>query len=71
VVAIITAQFAAALRGRAEEAQRRERETRILYDLVRVANQEEATAAQWVLAHGQGLGLHDVSKTSQAIHFCS
>jgi two-component system sensor histidine kinase KdpD len=123
VVAIITAQFAAALRGRAEEAQRRERETRILYDLVRVANQEEdlsrqlsivaravvdvfsswgvraaaillpdergklvvqasassllageqeklspeeeSTAAEWVLAHGQALGLHDVSRTSQ------
>ncbi len=46
VVAIITAQFAAALRWRAEEAQRRERETRILYNLVRVANQEEDLSRQ-------------------------
>jgi two-component system, OmpR family, sensor histidine kinase KdpD len=46
VVAIITAQFAAALRWRAEEAQRRERETRTLYDLVRVTNQEEDLSRQ-------------------------
>src|SRR5258707_8919185 len=39
--AILTGQLAAALRQRAQEASRRERETRILYNLVRVANREE------------------------------
>src|SRR5260221_2472659 len=38
--AILTGQLAAALRERAEPASRRERETRILYDLVRVTNRE-------------------------------
>jgi len=40
VTAILTGQLASALRGRAEAASRRERETRILYDLVRLANRE-------------------------------
>lgn len=40
-VAIITGQLAATLRQRAQEAHRRERETRILYELMRVANNEE------------------------------
>lgn len=40
-VAIITGQLASALRQRAEEAARRERETRILYELVRATNSEE------------------------------
>ncbi|HEY6406498.1 MAG TPA: ATP-binding protein [Ktedonobacteraceae bacterium] len=40
VTAILTSQLAAALRERAEQASRRERETHILYDLVRVTNRE-------------------------------
>ena len=40
VTAILTSQLAVALRERAEQASRRERETRILYDLVRVTNRE-------------------------------
>ncbi|QBD77853.1 DUF4118 domain-containing protein [Ktedonosporobacter rubrisoli] len=40
-VAIITGQLAAALRQRAAEANRKERETRILYELVRATNIEE------------------------------
>ncbi len=41
VTAILTSQLAVTLRERAEQAARRERETRILYDLVRVATREE------------------------------
>ena len=41
VTAIITSQLAAALRRRAEQASRQERETRILYELVRATNREE------------------------------
>ncbi len=40
-VSIITAQFATALRKRAEEARRHEREMHILFDLVRVTNRED------------------------------
>ncbi len=39
--AIITGQLASALRQRAEQARRREHETRILYELVRATNREE------------------------------
>ena len=39
--AIITGQLASALRQRAEQARRREHETRILYELVRATNSEE------------------------------
>jgi len=46
VDAILTGQLAAALRQRAQNASRRERETRILYDLVRVVNGEEAPERQ-------------------------
>jgi len=38
--ALLTSQLAVALRERAEQASRRERETRILYDLVRTTNHE-------------------------------
>jgi two-component system sensor histidine kinase KdpD len=38
--AVLTSQLAVALRERAEQANRRERETRILYDLVRVTNRD-------------------------------
>jgi len=41
VTAIITGELASALRRRAEEARRRERETRILYELVQATNSEE------------------------------
>lgn len=41
VTAILTSQLAAALRERAEQAARREQETRILYDLVRITAREE------------------------------
>ena len=41
VTAITTSQLASALRRRAEEANRRERETHILYDLVHATNREE------------------------------
>src|SRR2546421_12241575 len=46
VTAILTSQLAVALRERAEQASRRERETRILYDLVRVTNHEGEPARQ-------------------------
>jgi two-component system, OmpR family, sensor histidine kinase KdpD len=38
--AVLTGQLTVALRERAEQASRRERETRILYDLVRTTNRE-------------------------------
>src|SRR5215471_11731470 len=41
VTAILTSQLAVTLRQRVEESSRRERETRILYDLVRVTNRED------------------------------
>ncbi len=41
IVAITTGQLASALRRRAQDASRRERETRILYDVVSTTNREE------------------------------
>ncbi len=46
VTAIITSQLASALRQRAEQARRREHETRILYELVRATNIEEGLERQ-------------------------
>src|SRR5437667_1177969 len=46
VTAIITGQLASALRQRAEQAHRREQETRILYELVRATNSEEGLEGQ-------------------------
>ena len=46
VTAIITGQLASALRQRAEQARRRENETRILYELVQVTNSEEDLGRQ-------------------------
>src|SRR5713226_5595522 len=46
VTAIITGQLASALRQRAEQARRREHETRILYELVRATNSEEGLEGQ-------------------------
>jgi two-component system sensor histidine kinase KdpD len=45
--ALLTGQLAVALRERAEQASRRERETRVLYDLMRVTNREEAGERQF------------------------
>ncbi len=46
VTAIITSQLASALRRRAEQARLRERETRILYELVRATTSEESLHKQ-------------------------
>src|SRR5579859_64958 len=46
VTAIITGELASALRRRAEQARRREHETRILYELVRATNSEEGLDRQ-------------------------
>jgi len=65
VTAILTSQLAAALRERAEQASRRERETHILYDLVRVTNREGVperqlhTIAQAVVDVLSSWGVHD------------
>jgi two-component system, OmpR family, sensor histidine kinase KdpD len=65
VTAILTSQLAAALRERAEQASRRERETHILYDLVRVTNREGVperqlhTIAQSVVDVLSSWGVHD------------
>lgn len=46
VTAILTSQLAVALRERALEASRKERETRILYDLVRITNRAAEPESQ-------------------------
>ena len=46
VTAIITGQLASALRLRAEQARKREYETRVLYELVRDTNREENVERQ-------------------------
>ncbi len=52
VTAIITGQLASALRQRAEQARRREHETRILYELVRATISEEGLDRQLsIIAH--------------------
>ena len=52
VTAIITGQLAAALRQRAEQATSRERETRVLYDLVSATTSEEGLERQLdIVAH--------------------
>ena len=65
VTAILTSQLAVLLRKRAMEASRRERETRILYDLVRITNLESEperqfhTIAQAVVDVLSSWGVHD------------
>jgi two-component system sensor histidine kinase KdpD len=65
VTALLTSQLAVALRERALEASRRERETHILYDLVRVTNRETEperqlhTIAQAVVDVLSSWGVHD------------
>ena len=44
--ALLTGQLASSLRSKAQDASRRERETRILYDFVRTANAEEQAESQ-------------------------
>ena len=71
VTAILTSQLAAALRERAEQASRRERETHILYDLVRVTNREGVperqlhTIAQAVVDVLSSWGVHDCAILQQ------
>jgi two-component system sensor histidine kinase KdpD len=65
VTAILTSQLAVTLRQRAEQANRREYETRILYDLVRVSNREEEperqlqAIAQAIVDVFSSWGVHD------------
>ncbi len=71
VDAILTGQLAAALRQRAQNASRRERETRILYDLVRVVNGEEEpeqqlqTIMQAIVDVFSSWGVHDCAMLQQ------
>ncbi len=63
--AILTGQLAALLRQRADDASRRERETHLLYDLVRMANREEQperelqSIAQAIVDVFSSWGVHD------------
>ena len=52
-VALLTGQLAVALRERTEQATRRERETRQLYEVVRATSQEAEQAHQQLLASEQ------------------
>ncbi len=67
VTAILTSQLAVGLRERAREASRREHETRLLYDLVRVTNREAEPERQ----------LHTIARTvvdvlsSWGVHDCA
>jgi PAS domain S-box-containing protein len=53
IAAILTGQLAVALRERAEQANRRERETRLLYEVVRATNREAEQTHQQLLAYEQ------------------
>ncbi len=67
VTAILTSQLAVTLRRRAEQSNRRERETRILYDLVRVTNREDEPEHQ---LHAIALAIVDVF-SSWGVHDCA
>ncbi|HYB00013.1 MAG TPA: ATP-binding protein [Ktedonobacteraceae bacterium] len=67
VTAILTSQLAVTLRSRAEQSDRRERETRILYDLVRVTNREDEPERQ---LHAIALAIVDVF-SSWGVHDCA
>src|SRR5229473_2698952 len=67
VTAILTSQLAVSLRQRAEQASRRERETRILYDLVRVTNREDEPEHQ---LHAIAQAIVDVF-SSWGVHDCA
>src|SRR5436305_5536723 len=67
VTAILTSQLAVELRERAEQARRQERETHILYDLVRVTNREGEPERQ---LHTIARSVVDVL-SSWAVHDCA
>jgi len=67
VTAILTSQLAVTLRRRAELSDLRERETRILYDLVRVTNREDEPERQ---LHAIALAIVDVF-SSWGVHDCA
>jgi two-component system, OmpR family, sensor histidine kinase KdpD len=67
VTAILTSQLAVTLRLRAEQSDLRERETRILYDLVRVSNREDEPEHQ---LHAIALAIVDVF-SSWGVHDCA
>ena len=67
VTAILTSQLAVTLRLRAEQSDLRERETRILYDLVRVTNREDEPEHQ---LHAIALAIVDVF-SSWGVHDCA
>ena len=65
IVAITTGQLASALRRRAQDANRREQETRVLYDVVHATNREEdmehqlSIFARSVVKVFSAWGIHD------------
>jgi two-component system, OmpR family, sensor histidine kinase KdpD len=65
VTALLTSQLAVALRERAEQSSRRERETHILYDLLRLTNRESEperqlyTIAQFIVDAFSSWGVYD------------
>ena len=67
VTAILTSQLAVTLREHAQEASRRERETRVLYDLLSVTNREAETESQ---LHAIALAVVDVL-SSWGVHDCA
>jgi two-component system sensor histidine kinase KdpD len=67
VTAVLTSQLAVTLRERAEEASRRERETRVLYDLLRVTNSEAESERQM---QAIALAVVDVL-SSWGVHDCA
>ncbi|HZO70671.1 MAG TPA: ATP-binding protein [Ktedonobacteraceae bacterium] len=67
VTAILTSQLAVALRERALESSRKERETRILYDLVRITNRATEPEGQ---LHSIALAVADVL-SSWGVHDCA
>ena len=67
VTAILTSQLAVTLRQRAEQSDLRERETRILYDLVRVTNREDEPEHQ---LNAIALAIVDVF-SSWGVHDCA
>jgi two-component system, OmpR family, sensor histidine kinase KdpD len=67
VTAILTSQLAVTLRLRAEQASNRERETRTLYDLVRVTNREDEPEHQ---LHAIAQAIVDVF-SSWGVHDCA
>src|SRR5947209_4842911 len=67
VTAILTSQLAVTLRQRFEQSHLRERETRTLYDLVRVTNREDDPEHQ---LHAIALAIVDVF-SSWGVHDCA